>query len=106
MSVAVRRLAGRMAAPVALLLLLVLTPGTALAASGPVQVSGQTVPSGHLRVQVLSSTMLRLEYAAGDGFDDRPNFNAVHRSPGRIWFTARASNREPHVRTGDVTLHY
>jgi hypothetical protein len=50
--------------------------------------------------------MLRLEYAAGDGFEDRPTFNAVDRNPGRTWFTARAGNGELQVRTGDVTLRY
>ena len=101
-----RRLASRIAVPLAVVLTVALTPGAALAAARPLQVSGQTVLAGHLRVQVLSPTLLRLEYAADNGFEDRPTFNAVDRRPGRTWFTARTANGELQVHTSDVTLRY
>src|SRR3954465_13265497 len=58
-----------------------LWPRPALAAGPAPRVDGQSVRAGHLRVQVLSPTMLRLEYAADDAFEDRPTFNAVARAP-------------------------
>ncbi|AEV84620.1 glycoside hydrolase family protein [Actinoplanes sp. SE50] len=88
------------------LLALVATPGTALAAPRPPRVHGQSVQAGHLRVQVLSPTLLRLEYAADDHFEDQATFNAVDRAPGRTWFRAGTAHGELRVWTGAVTLHY
>jgi hypothetical protein len=73
----------RFAGLLAFLLLLIATPGTALAAPRAPEVHGQTVRAGHLRVQMLTPTLLRLEYAADDAFENRPTFNAVNRDPGR-----------------------
>ncbi|MFI6074204.1 TIM-barrel domain-containing protein [Actinoplanes sp. NPDC051343] len=96
----------RLSVLAAVLLGLVTVPGTALAAPKPADIKGQTVRAGHLRVQVLSPTLLRLEYAADDRFEDRPTFNAVDRSPGRTWFQARVEKGELNVRTSAVTLRY
>jgi hypothetical protein len=96
----------RVAALLVLLLGLVALPGRALAAAPPPRVQGQTVLAGHLRVQVLSPTLLRLEYAADDSFENRPTFNAVDRSPGRTWFSASTTGGELRVRTSAVTLRY
>ena len=96
----------RLAMLVVFLLALAGTPGTALAAARPPKVHGQSVTAGHLRVQVLSPSLLRLEYAADDSFEDRPTFNAVDRDPGRTWFTATTRGGELRVRTSAVTLHY
>jgi hypothetical protein len=96
----------RLAVLAAVLLGLVTIPGTALAAPKPAGVDRQTVRAGHLRVQVLSATLLRLEYAADDHFEDRPTFNAVDRDPGRTWFQATTGGGELKVRTSAVTLHY
>jgi len=101
-----RALYVRMAALLAVLLAFVGTPATALAAPRAPSVQGQTVRSGHLRVQVLTPTLLRLEYAADDSFEDRPTFNAVDRNPGHTWFRATTSNGELQVRTSAVTLRY
>src|SRR5689334_24247067 len=97
---------GRIAVPLIVTLAVALTPGPALAADRPAPVHGQTVQAGHLRVQVLSPTLLRLEYAADDHFEDRPTFNAIDRSPSRTWFTARTGDGELQVRTNALTLHY
>ncbi|GAA3346331.1 hypothetical protein GCM10020358_56910 [Amorphoplanes nipponensis] len=96
----------RLAGLLAFLLLLTATPGAALAAARPPQVDGQAVRAGHLRVQVLSPTLLRLEYAADDTFEDRPTFNAVDRDPGRTRFTARTRGGELRISTGALTLRY
>ena len=101
-----RRRSGWVGAVLAFLLALIATPGTALSAPRPPDVRGQTVRAGHLRVQVLSPTLLRLEYAADDRFEDRPTFNAVDRAPGRTWFRAAAGRTDLVVRTSAVTLHY
>ena len=101
-----RSLSTRIAALLAVLLTFTLTPGTALAAPQAPKIHGQSVQAGHLRVQVLSTTLLRLEYAADDSFENRPTFNAVDRAPGRTWFTADTRNGELRVRTSAVTLRY
>jgi hypothetical protein len=84
--------------------LLGLVPAPVAAPAADVQ--GHTVQAGHLRVQVLSPTLLRLEYAADDKFEDRPTFNAIDRHPGRTWFRAGTSGGELHVRTSAVALSY
>jgi hypothetical protein len=96
----------RLAVLFALVLAVAGVPGAALAAPKAPQVHGQSVQAGHLRVQVLSPSLLRLEYAADDHFENRPSFNAVDRSPARTWFTATTSGGELRVRTASVTLHY
>jgi len=101
-----RRGFGWLAALAAVLLALTLTPSGALAAAPPPRVHGQTVLAGHLRVEVLSPTLLRMEYAADDTFEDRPTFNVVDRAPGRTRFTASTGNGELRVRTDAVTLRY
>ena len=100
-------LRSRIAVPLTVLLALALTPGAALAETAhPVQVDGQTVRAGHLRVQVLDSGLLRLEYSAADTFEDRPTFNAVDRDPDRTWFDVRSSGGELRIRTSSATLRY
>ena len=101
-----RALSVRIAAVLTILLALAVIPGTALAAPRAPEIHGQTVQAGHLRVQVLSATLLRLEYAADDAFEDRPTFNAVDRDPGPTWFTAATVDGELRIRTSAVTLHY
>ncbi|WP_067499403.1 TIM-barrel domain-containing protein [Actinoplanes sp. TFC3] len=101
-----RGLAARVAGFLTVLLALALLPGAALAAPAAPRVRGQSVQAGHLRVQVLSPTLLRLEYAADDAFENRSTFTAVNRNPGRTWFTAFTRNGELRVRTSAVTLRY
>ncbi len=101
-----RSLVRRVGVGLAFLLALGATPGTALAAPRPADVHGQTVRAGHLRVEVLSPTLVRLEYAADDHFEDRPTFNAVDRAPGHTAFRATQSGSDLVVRTSAVTLHY
>ena len=95
----------RLAVLLAVLLGLVATPGTALAAPAA-RVHGQSVTAEHLRVQVLGPTLLRLEYAADNSFEDRPTFNAIDRTPSPTWYRASTSGGELRVETSAVTLHY
>jgi hypothetical protein len=95
----------RLAVLLAVLLGLVGTPAAALG-TPRCQVQGQTVRAGHLRVQVLSPTLLRLEYSASDSFEDRPTFTAIDRSPARTFFRAVTTGGELRVETSAVTLHY
>jgi hypothetical protein len=99
-------LPARVAVLLAVLLAFAGIPGTALAAPSAPEIDGQSVQAGHLRVQVLRPTLLRLEYAADDSFEDRPTFNAVDRSPSPTFFTAKTRNGELRVHTTAVTLHY
>ncbi|MEU4245003.1 TIM-barrel domain-containing protein [Actinoplanes sp. NPDC026619] len=96
----------RVAAVLVMLLGFVGTPVAALGASPAAQIRGQEIRSGHLRVQVLGPTLLRLEYASDDVFENRATFTAVDRSPGRTWFRASTAGGELRVETSAVTLHY
>ena len=84
----------RVAVFLTFLLGLVSIPGAALGAPLPAQLQDQSVRVEHLRVEVLSPTLLRLEYAANDSFEDRATFTAVDRSPSPTWFRASTRNGE------------
>lgn len=76
------------------------------AAAATPSVDGSSVVDGNLRVQVLSPTLLRLEYAAAGGFEDRPTLNAVARGITPPPFTAKVVNGELVVRTSRVVFEY
>ncbi|WP_306207679.1 TIM-barrel domain-containing protein [Actinoplanes sp. RD1] len=95
-----------LAGALGVLLVLIGLPGAAVAGGGRIEVRGQTVRAGHLRVQVLTPTLLRLEYAADDRFEDRPSFNAVARDPARTWFRAESRAGELVLRTRKAILRY
>jgi hypothetical protein len=101
-----RNLVARVATGLVVVLAVGGAPAAATAAPGRPSVHGQTVRDGDLRVQVLSPTLLRLEYAADGAFEDRPTLNAVDRDPGRTWFSARRVRGELQVRTRKALLRY
>ena len=74
-----RRTAARPATVFALVLVAACAPWTAAAGAPGLDRHGGVVTDGPLRVQVLSPTLLRLEYAADRHFEDRPSVNAVAR---------------------------
>lgn len=78
---------------------------TAQVTAEPV-VHGQTVVDGKVRVQVLTPTLLRLEYAADGKFENRATLNAVDRSPSPTPFTALSRSGELQVSTGKLVLRY
>jgi Glycosyl hydrolases family 31 len=64
------------------------------------------ITDGALRVEVLTPTLLRLEYAADGHFEDRPTFNAVDRTFAPPHYTVHRSGGTFEVRTNALTLHY
>jgi hypothetical protein len=106
------RRARRSAFVVALLMLVGAPASSALAIAGTATtaerpaVHGASVVAGNLRVQVVTSTLLRLEYAEDGDFEDRPTLNAVNRNPARTAFAVTERNGELQVRTRDVVLRY
>jgi hypothetical protein len=70
------------------------------------QVQGGSVTDGNLRVQVITPTLLRLEYAADGRFEDRPTFNAVARDVPPPPFSVGSSGGQLQVSTGSVVLRY
>src|SRR3954447_22077998 len=67
--------------------------------------TGQVI-DGPVRVEVLSPTLLRLEYAADGVFEDRPTLNAVARQASPPPFTARSVGGKLQVRTAKLLLSY
>src|SRR3954464_2936450 len=65
--------------------------------------TGQVI-DGPVRVEVLSPTLLRLEYAADGVFEDRPTLNAVARHASPPPFTARIVDGKLRVRTAKLLL--
>ncbi|HKN52747.1 MAG TPA: TIM-barrel domain-containing protein, partial [Amycolatopsis sp.] len=65
-----------------------------------------TVVDGSARFQVLSPTLVRVEYAGNGGFEDRPTFNAVNRNFPVPSFTTAVENGTRVIRTGKLTLRY
>jgi hypothetical protein len=80
-------------------------PASVASAAHP-QVRGASVIDGNLRVEVLTPTLLRLEYAADGQFEDRATFNAVARDLTPPAFTVDSSGGELRVRTSNITLRY
>ncbi|MFL6053025.1 MAG: TIM-barrel domain-containing protein [Actinoallomurus sp.] len=100
-----RRVVTRLA--LALLVLVGVGQGTALADAGPALLRhGGAVTDGSVRAEILTPTLVRLEYAADRRFEDRPTFNAVARNLTPPPFTARRKHGELEIRTSRLTLRY
>ncbi|MDG6100855.1 DUF5110 domain-containing protein [Dactylosporangium aurantiacum] len=65
-----------------------------------------TVRDGRARFQVLSPTLIRMEYAPDGRFEDRPTFNAVNRDLPAPAYTTDVEGGERVIRTGRLTLRY
>lgn len=68
--------------------------------------SAATVVDGRARFQVLTPTLLRLEYAEDGGFEDRPTQTVPSRALPPPAFTASVENGERVIRTSALTLRY
>src|SRR3954471_22489824 len=67
----------------------------------------QAVISGHARFEVLSPTLIRMEYAGDDRFTDASTFNAIGRGDfGHTDFTSQVTDGCLTVATGKATLRY
>lgn len=64
------------------------------------------VVDGRARFEVLSPTLIRLEYADNKVFEDRPTYNAVNRSTPAVPYTTSIEGNERVIRTGKLTLRY
>lgn len=86
--------------------------GTAMAAAeaalprASYAVRGNTVVAGHARFQVLASTLVRIEYASDNRFEDRPTMTVpVRRSP-RVRFRVAEHDGVLRIATGRMTIAY
>src|SRR3954451_18778064 len=67
----------------------------------------QTVTSGHARFEVLSPTLIRMEYAGDDRFTDAATFNAIGRNDfGHTDYTTSTSDGWLTITTSRATLKY
>lgn len=78
---------------------------TPVSATG-VPATTSVVRDGHARFQVLSPTLIRLEYAADDRFEDRPTVTAVNRTPAPTAYTTTVEDGVRVIRTDALTLRY
>src|SRR3954471_17780012 len=67
----------------------------------------QAVISGHARFEVLSPTLIRMEYAGDDRFADAATFNAIGRNDfGHTDYTTTTSDGWLTITTSRATLKY
>lgn len=64
------------------------------------------VVDGHARFEVLSPTLVRMEYAADDHFEDSPTFNVVDRVVDPPTYETRVEGGDRVITTGALTLRY
>jgi hypothetical protein len=72
----------------------------------PLQESQSVVQDGHARFEVLSPTLIRLEYAGDDRFQDLATFTAVNRSIPEPAYTTTVTGGFREIRTASLTLRY
>src|SRR5687768_363468 len=79
-----------------------------LASAAPVQAQSgaSSVVSGSARFEVLSPTLIRMEYAGDRRFEERPTFNAINRQFPRASFSKTQQNGLLIIKTGKLTLQY
>ena len=87
---------------------LVVAAGLAsLVAATPAVAQDGVVRDGAVRLQVISPTLIRLEYAADGIFEDRPTMLAYHRHAGRSpTYEARIDGDRLEVVTGRISVIY
>lgn len=78
--------------------------GAAPAQAAPAKTA--TVNDGKARFQILTPTLIRLEYAEDGRFEDRPTMTAVRRSFRAPRFTTSVQNGVRVIRTSRMTLRY
>ena len=93
-----------MRAALSSLLLIVAATTVALGPAGPAAAATGPVVDGSARFEVLSPTLIRLEYAGDGKFQDGTTFNAVNRPSADYTTTVSGGYRE--IRTDALTLRY
>ncbi len=85
----------------------VLTVAAAVAAAPPVAAdSGNTVRDGHARFEVLTPTLVRLEYADDDQFQDGTTINADNRDFPTPAYSTEVDDGWRVIKTSQLTLRY
>ena len=74
----------------------------AVAAPAPAAV----VRDGPARFEVLSPTLIRLEYASDRGFEDRPTLTAIHRATGATQVKTHVAGAFRVIKTSRLTLRW
>ena len=67
---------------------------------------GASVVDGATRFQIITPTLIRMEYAADGRFEDRPTFNAVARGVTPPPFSVRTMRSGLEIRTARLQLRY
>jgi hypothetical protein len=70
------------------------------------QSSSNLVTDGHARFAVLTPTLIRLEYAGDDAFQEGTTFNAINRNLPVPSFTTNVVNGYREIHTAGLTLRY
>jgi alpha-glucosidase (family GH31 glycosyl hydrolase) len=83
----------------------VASPASEAATAAPAA-STTTVVDGHARFEVLTPTLIRLEYAGDDRFQDATTFTAINRSLPAPAFTTDVANGYREIHTASLTLRY
>src|SRR3954471_2863841 len=79
---------------------------TVALAVAPAAGATTSVRDGHARFEVLSPTLIRLEYADDDRFEDGPTMTAVNRSFGAVPFQTSVQGGTRVIRTSAIALRY
>lgn len=79
---------------------------TAEASTAQRQAAKGTVLDGSVRFQVLTPTLIRMEYAKDGRFEDRATVNAVQRDFDPPPYSSKVENGHRVIRTGGLTLRY
>lgn len=74
--------------------------------AGPVGGSGDAVVDGSARFEVLTPTLVRLEYSADRHFQDGPTFNVVNRNLPVPAYSSRHEHGWLVLQTGQLTVRY
>ncbi|MFC1419061.1 ricin-type beta-trefoil lectin domain protein [Streptacidiphilus cavernicola] len=89
------------------LALLLTLAATGLASAPPVQAASNVVTDGNARFEVLSPTLVRMEYAGDGAFQDGTTFTAVNRAfPVPAFSTDVSADGYREIRTSGLTLRY
>jgi Glycosyl hydrolases family 31/Domain of unknown function (DUF5110)/NPCBM-associated, NEW3 domain of alpha-galactosidase/Carbohydrate binding module (family 6)/IPT/TIG domain len=83
-------------------------PALAAVASGtaPAAATSGVIVDGHARFEVLTPTVVRLEYAADGAFEDATTFNVVNRDFAVPQYTTDVVDGWREIRTDKMTLRY
>ncbi|HEV7963726.1 MAG TPA: ricin-type beta-trefoil lectin domain protein [Actinoplanes sp.] len=95
-----------MRAALSSLVLLVAATAVALGPAAPAAAATGPVVDGNARFQVLTPTLIRLEYAGDGKFQDGTTFNAVNRNFPAASYTTSVSGGVREIRTDALTLRY